>query len=47
MDLIDLHTHSTASDGTDAPSAIVEKAAALGLRAVTSAPTPCALSWTG
>jgi len=34
MDLIDLHTHSTASDGTDAPSAIVEKAAALGLRAV-------------
>ena len=34
MGRIDLHTHSTASDGTDAPGAIAEKAAALGLLAV-------------
>lgn len=31
---IDLHTHSTASDGTDSPSALVAKAAALGLAAL-------------
>ena len=31
---IDLHIHSTASDGTDSPSAIVHKAAALGLDAI-------------
>ena len=31
---IDLHTHSTASDGTDAPARIVELAAELGLKAV-------------
>ena len=27
---IDLHTHSTASDGTDAPARVLELAAALG-----------------
>jgi len=32
--MIDLHTHSHASDGTDAPAAIIEKGAALGLRAM-------------
>jgi 3',5'-nucleoside bisphosphate phosphatase len=31
---IDLHTHSTASDGTDAPAQLVEKAAAAGLTAL-------------
>ncbi len=31
---IDLHVHSTASDGTLAPSALVEEAAALGLSAL-------------
>ena len=31
---IDLHTHSTASDGTDAPARVLELAAALGLKAV-------------
>ena len=31
---IDLHTHSTASDGTDAPARVFELAAALGLKAV-------------
>ena len=31
---VDLHTHTTASDGTDAPAALVRKAAALGLAAV-------------
>lgn len=34
MDRIDLHAHSTASDGTDAPGAIIEKGAAMGLRAM-------------
>jgi len=34
MDYIDLHAHSTASDGTDAPGAIIEKGAAMGLRAM-------------
>jgi len=29
--LIDLHTHSTASDGTDSPALLVEKAAAAGI----------------
>lgn len=33
-DWIDLHTHSLASDGSDSPAALVQKAAALGLRAV-------------
>jgi predicted metal-dependent phosphoesterase TrpH len=32
--LIDLHTHSTASDGTDSPSRVVEQAAATGLDVV-------------
>ena len=31
---VDLHTHSTASDGTDSPAALVDKAAGLGLAAV-------------
>lgn len=31
---IDLHTHSTASDGTDTPAAVVEKAKALDLAVV-------------
>lgn len=31
---IDLHTHSTASDGTDSPEELVAKAAALGLDAL-------------
>lgn len=30
----DLHTHSTASDGADAPARVVERAAALGLKAI-------------
>ena len=34
MSYIDLHIHTTASDGTDSPRAAVEKAAALGLAAV-------------
>ncbi len=32
--LIDLHTHSTASDGTDSPSQLIEKAKQAGLSAV-------------
>jgi 3',5'-nucleoside bisphosphate phosphatase len=31
---IDLHTHSTASDGTDSPAQLVENAAAVGLTAL-------------
>ena len=31
---VDLHTHSTASDGTDSPTALVDKAAGFGLAAV-------------
>lgn len=34
MKTIDLHVHTTASDGTDAPAEVVEQAAALGLAAV-------------
>lgn len=34
MKLIDLHTHSQASDGTDSPAALVKKAHAAGLAAV-------------
>ena len=34
MKLIDLHTHTLASDGTDSPSALVQKAHAAGLAAV-------------
>ena len=33
-DWIDLHVHTLASDGSDAPAEVVRKAAALGLRAV-------------
>lgn len=32
--LVDLHTHSTASDGTDSPAGLMARAHALGLRAV-------------
>ncbi len=32
--LIDLHTHSTASDGTDSPEALIEKAKAANLSAI-------------
>ena len=32
--VIDLHTHSTASDGSDAPAALVEQAARIGLTAM-------------
>ena len=34
MDRIDLHCHTTCSDGTDSPSELVRKAKELGLRAV-------------
>ena len=34
MDRIDLHTHSTASDGSMTPSELVHHAASCGLRAV-------------
>lgn len=34
MDFIDLHIHTTASDGTDTPREVVEKAKALGLAAI-------------
>ncbi len=33
MERIDLHTHTLASDGSDTPAAVVQQAAALGLRA--------------
>jgi predicted metal-dependent phosphoesterase TrpH len=32
--MIDLHTHTTASDGTDAPAALLDRAEALGLEAL-------------
>lgn len=32
--MIDLHCHSTASDGTDSPSQIIEKAHEIGLKAI-------------
>ncbi len=32
--LVDLHTHSTASDGTDTPSELIEKAKNIGLSAI-------------
>ncbi len=34
MQYIDLHTHTCASDGSNTPSELIKKAAALGLRAV-------------
>ena len=34
MERIDLHTHTLASDGSDAPADVVRKAAALGLRGI-------------
>ncbi|MDD6181546.1 MAG: PHP domain-containing protein [Desulfovibrionaceae bacterium] len=34
MEYVDLHTHSTASDGTETPEALVRAAAACGLKAV-------------
>ena len=43
---VDLHLHSTASDGTDTPSELVRKAAALGLSAIalTDHDTLCGLA---
>ncbi len=38
MKYIDLHTHSTASDGGDTPEEVVRKAKALNLAAVALAP---------
>ena len=32
--MIDLHTHSTASDGTYSPSELIDKACDLGLKAI-------------
>ena len=32
--MIDLHCHSTASDGTDSPTKIIEKAHKIGLKAI-------------
>ena len=54
MERIDLHTHTLASDGSDAPADVVRKAAALGLRAVAvtdhdtfaGLPEALATSWT-
>ena len=34
MDRIDLHVHTTASDGTETPTEVVQQAALLGLRAI-------------
>lgn len=34
MDRIDLHAHTLKSDGSDSPTALVEKAARIGLRAI-------------
>ena len=34
MRYIDLHTHSSASDGSDSPRVLVEKAAAASLAAI-------------
>jgi len=34
MSFIDLHTHSTASDGSDTPAELVQKAARIGLHAI-------------
>ena len=34
MDFIDLHIHTNASDGTDSPARVVEKARELGLAAI-------------
>ena len=34
MERIDLHVHTLASDGSDAPETVVRKAAAAGLRAI-------------
>jgi predicted metal-dependent phosphoesterase TrpH len=31
---VDLHTHSTASDGSDDPATLIEKAAAIGLSTI-------------
>ncbi len=34
MELCDLHTHTVFSDGTDTPAALIEKAEAMGLKAI-------------
>ncbi|GAB2453100.1 PHP domain-containing protein [Xylanimonas ulmi] len=43
--MIDLHTHSTASDGTDAPGRVVEAAAAAGLTVVALTDHDTAAGW--
>ena len=43
--MIDLHTHSTASDGTDAPGQVMEAAAAAGLTVVALTDHDTAAGW--
>jgi predicted metal-dependent phosphoesterase TrpH len=43
--VIDLHTHSTASDGTDAPGQVMEAAAAAGLAVVALTDHDTAAGW--
>jgi 3',5'-nucleoside bisphosphate phosphatase len=43
--LIDLHTHSTASDGTDSPEGVVEAAAAAGLDVVALTDHDTTIGW--
>ena len=43
--MIDLHTHSTASDGTDTPGQVVEAAAAAGLSVVALTDHDSAAGW--
>ena len=45
--LIDLHTHSTASDGTDAPAEVVAQAAAAGLDVVALTDHDTTSGWAG
>lgn len=44
-DVIDLHTHSTMSDGTDSPTELVEAAAQTGLSTVAITDHDSALGW--
>lgn len=43
--MIDLHTHSTASDGTEAPAVVVEQAVRAGLTAVALTDHDTTLGW--
>lgn len=43
--MIDLHTHSTASDGTDAPGKVVEAAAAAGLTTIALTDHDTTVGW--